>query len=213
MRAGWLVLSIVASSIVAGATGCPPPTAYGPPPGPSPVPAQRAAADAPTGPVDATRLGALDDRMIDFAYDGGQIEFELYRAGSQVVQVARNRYASPIMIRWTISALDNLASTTPVEGVAYLPPATAPFGVGPAVALARFEHLDASRRYHRVLSFRARFGDPRAEPSPYAYALPYPPGLEFSVLQGFHGAFSHRGSNEFAIDFAYDGGQIEFELY
>ena len=38
-------------------------------------------------------------------------------------------------------------------------------------------------------------------PNPYVYRLPYPTGLTFSVLQGFHGAFSHRGSNEFAIDF------------
>ena len=31
--------------------------------------------------------------------------------------------------------------------------------------------------------------------------MPYPTGSTFAVLQGFHGAFSHRGSNEFAIDF------------
>jgi murein DD-endopeptidase MepM/ murein hydrolase activator NlpD len=38
-------------------------------------------------------------------------------------------------------------------------------------------------------------------PTPYTYALPYPHGLTFSVLQGFHGTFSHQGSNEYAVDF------------
>jgi murein DD-endopeptidase MepM/ murein hydrolase activator NlpD len=33
------------------------------------------------------------------------------------------------------------------------------------------------------------------------YALPFRRGRTFGVLQGFHGAFSHRGSNEYAVDF------------
>jgi murein DD-endopeptidase MepM/ murein hydrolase activator NlpD len=51
------------------------------------------------------------------------------------------------------------------------------------------------------VSFHARFGDPNARPTPYAYRLPYRHGKTFAVLQGPHGAFSHRGSNEYAVDF------------
>lgn len=187
MRA-WLVLTWLA-------LGCqPPPAAYAPPPQeplPSSVPA----------PSDLEALGRLDDRMVDFVFDGGQLEFELYRAGGRVVQVARSRYAVPVVISWSVSALANLAPLTHTEGSAYLPPADGPLGVGPTVILAELEHVDSTQRYHRELYFRARFGNPRMRPEPYAYALPYPHGLTFSVLQGFHGGFSHRGSNEYAVDF------------
>lgn len=176
------------------ALGCRPPTAphYHEPPVED-LPAVIAA--------DPSELGRLDDRMIDFAFDGGQLEFEMYRNGSRIVQVARSRFSIPVMISWSMTALDNLAPTTAVAGVAYLPPAASPYGLGEAVVLAELEHVDPSHRYRRELYFKARFGDPRRRPDSYAYALPYPTGLTFSVLQGFHGTFSHRGSNEYAVDF------------
>ena len=34
----------------------------------------------------------------------------------------------------------------------------------------------------------------------YLYALPYAPGTSFKVTQGYHGTFSHTGSDEFATD-------------
>ena len=68
------------------------------------------------------------------------------------------------------------------------------------MVLAELE-LDPTLRYHRTIAIHARFGDPRAAPTPYKYGLPYGHGRVFAVLQGFHGAFSHRGSNEYAVDF------------
>lgn len=188
MRAWWLVLAVISA-------GCPPP---------DPIyshPRPRGDVPVPAAAPDPARLGARDDRMVDFAFDGGQLEFELYRSGSRIVQVARNRYAVPIVIRWWLEALDNVEPRSAVEGVALLPAAAGPLGIGPAVILAELDQIDPARRYRRELYFRARFGDPRAEPAPYAYALPYPAGLTFSVLQGWRGAFSHRGSNEYAVDF------------
>src|SRR5690606_36682079 len=113
---------------------------------------------------------------------------------------ARNRYAVAVMIAWTMTDLDNVVQLSTATGVAYLPAAPTPLGHGPAVVLGRLRQHDLGRRYRRHLRFRARFGDPRATPAPYAYALPYPRGRSFTVLQGFHGAFSHRGSNEYAVD-------------
>lgn len=160
----------------------------------------RAVPASPTVKNPAT-LGTLDGRVVDFAFDGGQLELEHYRSGSRVVQVVRNRYMTPIVIRWSVSALDNLEPVSPVEGVTLLPPADKPYGLGPLVVLAELDLVDSARRYKHDLHVRARFGDPRAEPAPYVYRLPYPAGQTFSVLQGFHGNFSHRGSNEFAVDF------------
>jgi len=177
--------------------GCPPPQ---PQPsfittrGPVEVP-------VPFTASDPASLGKLDDRLIEWVFDGGQIEFELYRRGTRIVQIARNRFATPVVIRWTMNAFDNVEPRSAPEGVAFLPAAPSPFGLGQNVVLGELDVIDPSRRYRRELAFRARWGDPRAEPSDYVYRLPYPPKQTFSVLQGFHGAFSHRGSNEFAVDF------------
>ena len=145
--------------------------------------------------------GRVDDRMIEFAFDGGQLEFELYREGSRVEQIVRNRYAVAVTLHWALSALDNLEPVASVEGTAILPAAREPLGAGEPVVLAELTQIDPSAHYHRELTYSARFGDPRARPRPYLYALPYPHGRTFAVLQGFHGEFSHRGSNEYAVDF------------
>jgi murein DD-endopeptidase MepM/ murein hydrolase activator NlpD len=165
--------------------------------------------DEPVEPVpiveparrDPGQIGIVVDRMIDFAFDGGQIELELRRDGNRVVQIARSRYAVPIVMAWQISDLTNLEPTTPIEGVASLPAAAAPLREGAAIELAAFAIVDPSARYRRYITSHQRFGDPRAEPTPYDYRLPYAHGQKYSVLQGFHGAFSHRGSNEYAVDF------------
>ncbi|HEX3765630.1 MAG TPA: M23 family metallopeptidase [Kofleriaceae bacterium] len=152
-------------------------------------------------PADRRIAGELDDRRIEFAFDGGDLEFELYRDGARVEQVVRNRYAVPVTLHWSIGALDNLEATTPLAGTVVLPAARVPLGVGEPIVLAELSQLDPGAPYHREIGYSARFGDPRARPRPYVYALPYPHGLTFAVLQGFHGEFSHRGSNEYAVDF------------
>ena len=155
----------------------------------------------PSPPSAPHLAGRLEDRRVELQFEGGQLEFELYRRGTHIEQVVRNRYAVPVMIRWALGALDNAEPMSPVEGTALLPAADAPLGAGALVVLAELQQIDPEQRYRRELYFHARFGDPEARPAPYVYALPYPHGLTFTVLQGFHGAFSHRGSNEYAVDF------------
>jgi hypothetical protein len=145
--------------------------------------------------------GQLDDRMIDFQFEGGQLEFEMYRDGTRIEQIVRNRYAVPVVLHWTLGAFDNVEPMSPVEGTTLLPAAPRPLGAGKVVVLAELAQIDPAVRYRRELYFHAQFGDPRARPEPYVYALPYPRGKTFAVLQGFHGTFSHHGSNEYAVDF------------
>lgn len=178
------------------ALGCAPPppdpqysAAYAPPP-------QLAAASH-----DPTQVGTVVDRTSGFAFDGGRLEFEMRLDGTRVIQIARSYYAVPIMMQWNLGELDNLSQAGPLSGVVALPPAAQPNSPGPAVVLTTMHVDDPRRAYHREMQFQARFGDPRARPEPYAYRLPFRAGKTFSVLQGFHGAFSHRGSNEFAVDF------------
>jgi hypothetical protein len=143
----------------------------------------------------------LEDRLVGFQFDGGQLEFELYREGTRIEQVVRNHYAVPVMLHFAIDALDNVEARSPLEDAVLLPAAAAPLEAGKPVVIATLQHVDPSSPYRRALTFYARFGDPRARPDGYVYGLPYPHGLTFAVLQGFHGEFSHQGSNEYAVDF------------
>ena len=151
--------------------------------------------------VDWTTAGVVVDRYSDFAFDGGRIDLETRRDGDRVIELARNRYIVPLVMAWQITDGVNLVPTTPTSGVVMLPPAAAPNGDGRMVVLAFERAIDRQAGVRRDLRIHARFGDPTARPSRYAYRLPYPSGSTFSVLQGFHGAFSHRGSNEYAVDF------------
>ena len=150
---------------------------------------------------DPAHAGVVVARTSDFVFDGGRVELEMRRDGDLVIEQARNRYAVPIVMHWTLDALDNLDPTAPIEGTVVLPAAYRPNGAGSPVVLTMLRIRDMHRAFHRELAMSARFGDPAATPAPYAYRLPYPAGSTFSVLQGFHGAFSHHGSNEYAVDF------------
>lgn len=187
----WYLLAWLAAAC---ATSPPPPPYYGPPPDPQP-------AEYPPPAIDLARDGRLENRSTDFQFDGGQLDFEMYRLGNRVFQTVRSRYMVPITIAWTMSGLENLRPVTPTTGAILVPPAAQALGNGPLVVLAELERVDSTQGYRREIAFHARFGDPDARPVQYHYALPYPRGQTFSVLQGFHGAFSHRGSNEYAIDF------------
>ena len=181
----WLVLLV--------ALGC------GPPPGsatwvlPAPPP--------PSEPVDLRTAGVVVDRLSAFAFDGGRIELEMRRDGTRVIEVAYNHFAAPLVIAWQLSDFQNLEPAEATSGVVVLPAAESPNAQGPGVVLTTLAILDPTRPYHRAIALHERFGDPQARPTPYAYRLPYPAGKTFAVLQGFHGAFSHRGSNEYAVDF------------
>ncbi|HEY0477026.1 MAG TPA: M23 family metallopeptidase [Kofleriaceae bacterium] len=189
----WLVVLLV---------GCQPMPEPAAPHAASAAPVADDAADASTPAAPGAAPGAtIDDRMVDFAFDGGQLEFELVRRGTRIEQLVRNRFAVAVTMHWTIEALDNLEPASALEGTVVLPAAPEPRGTGAPVVLAELVQIDPGERYRRELYFHARFGDPRVRPRRYVYGLPYPHGLTFTVLQGFHGEFSHRGSNEFAVDF------------
>jgi murein DD-endopeptidase MepM/ murein hydrolase activator NlpD len=150
---------------------------------------------------DPTQAGTVVDKMSDFGFDGGRIDFEMRRDGDTIVELARNRYAIPVVMHWNFTQLDNLEPTGELIDTTVLPAADKPNGLGPPVVLTTFRIVDMQSAFHRQLHMYARFGDPSARPETYAYRLPYRSGSTFSVLQGFHGTFSHRGSNEYAVDF------------
>ena len=155
----------------------------------------------PAPAVDLRTAGFVVDRLSDFVFNGGHIDIEMRKDGNRIIEVATNRYAVPVVLAWQLTDLQNLAPVEAGSGVVVLPAAGGPNAEGTGVVLTTLAILDPTQAYHRVIQLHERFGDPRARPSDYAYRLPYPTGRTFAVLQGFHGTFSHRGSNEFAIDF------------
>jgi len=156
----------------------------------------------PPPAVDMAHAGVVVERHADFAFTGGRVELELRRDGDHLYEIARNRYAVAVVVAWQLGDLGGLDALSPTSGVVRLPPAAAPGGEGPPVVLAQLQLAEPGAAFRPpALAISARFGDPRARPRPYAYRLPYARGTTFSVLQGFHGAFSHRGSNEYAVDF------------
>jgi len=176
--------------------------ACGPPPPPTqPMPPYEPPAEPEAPAVDPATAGTVISTMTDFAFDGGRIEIEMRRDGNNIYEVAKNHYAVAIVLEWSYGELVNLGPVAPTSGVVMLPPAPQANGDGPPVLLTTFQIVDHTQAYHRNVELHERFGDPRARPHDYAYRLPYPTGSAFSVLQGFHGAFSHRGSNEYATDF------------
>jgi len=158
----------------------------------------------PAPAIDMTRAGVVVERHAEFAFSGGRIELELRRDGDHLYEIARDRYAVGVVIEWELAdvASAGVVALAPTAGIARLPPAPTPDGEGAAVVLTQLQLAAPDGRYRPpVVTVHARFGDPLARPRPYAYRLPYARGTTFAVLQGFHGAFSHRGSNEYAVDF------------
>lgn len=186
----WLLLAGLA-------LGC------GPTPGYMPQYSTEASPTPEVAPAsfDPTQAGIVVDRQTEFMFEGGRIELELRRDGSRVIEVARNYYAVPLVMQWQITSLDNVFQAGPLSGVTVLPAATKPNQPGPALVLTTTRIDDPARAFSRHIQLTARFGDPAARPEPYAYRLPFRAGKTFNVLQGFHGKFSHRGSNEYAVDF------------
>ncbi len=183
---------------VAGlALGC------GPPPEPA-VPHYTAHSPTPelaSAAYDPTQAGTAVHRVNDFVFDGGRVEIEIRRDRDRAIEVVRNYYAVPVVMKWSIDQLENLSGIGPLSGVVVLPPGPRPNQPGPPLVLTSMRILDPNQAFHREMETHHRWGDPSARPEPYAYRLPFRAGKTFSVLQGFHGAFSHRGSNEHAVDF------------
>jgi len=176
--------------------------ACGPPPGApvSTAPAEPTPEAAPAT-YDLRTAGMVIDHTSDYVFEGGRIDLEMRVDGNRVIEVAYNRFAVAVVLQWQETELVNVAPLDDASGVAVLPPADKPNGQSAGVVLTTLVISDTTQAYHRMMQLHARFGDPQARPVAYAYRLPYRAGKTFSVLQGFHGQFSHRGSNEYAVDF------------
>ncbi len=77
---------------------------------------------------------------------------------------------------------------------------TEAFVLTPDAPEAKWEY--AYTNYFKLGSCLAQHDDS------YVYQLPYDPGARFPVTQGYNGAYSHKGSNQYAIDWKMPEGTI-----
>ena len=67
--------------------------------------------------------------------------------------------------------------------------------------------VDEQRTGHYDFSYKWTVGDQNAmHDDEYVYALPYASGKAYRVLQGYGSRFSHKGLEEFAVDFDMPAG-------
>ena len=80
-------------------------------------------------------------------------------------------------------------------------PLTSTLAAGETVEVFTLEPIDDQQPQHYSCINSAIIGSVDAvHDDTCIYSLPYAPGNSFRVSQGYHGRFSHRGPDEFAID-------------
>jgi len=122
------------------------------------------------------------------------------RVGGGPTLVLRN----PQLAEMTVSlelTLENLTPSVPVPFQVVLTPqqTTAPLVV--------LRPTNPAKPWHYSYASFFTWGSPTAhQATNQLYRLPFAPGCSFRVVQGNDGAFSHKGEDRFAIDFAMPEG-------
>jgi len=115
-------------------------------------------------------------------------------AGKSVIW-AENLQDLPITVTVELTGLSNVV---PVE----TSPVTATIPGRTRLNLIHLEPVEPRVRYHYNFTWHCTFGSMDAHHDASAvYRLPFASGTTHKVAQGFHGAFSHQGDNEYAVDF------------
>lgn len=98
--------------------------------------------------------------------------------------------------------LVNLKSDVQFPYTTTLPPrqVTEAFTISPVDPGAKWEY--SYTNYYKLGSQCARHDDS------WVYQLPYAPGEKFKVTQGYNGKYSHKGSNQYAIDWQMPEGTL-----
>jgi murein DD-endopeptidase MepM/ murein hydrolase activator NlpD len=125
-----------------------------------------------------------------------------YQGSDQENYVVRASYHPPRPLPVTLTVSFDLVNMTPDRPVP-LTVVLRQAGEFDLVHISR-KVLSASWRFN--YDFRWKYGDRDAFLSDRPYRLPYSSGEAAVVRQGFHGAFNHRGAEEYSIDFAMPTG-------
>lgn len=108
---------------------------------------------------------------------------------------ARNIVGNDMALTVEFSNQENIVSNPPLPHSKTLPG-------GREILFAKLRKADPNLRWSFNYKYFWNYGNLEARhDDSVVYHLPYPSGQAYKIIQGFHGAFSHTGDDEFALDF------------
>jgi murein DD-endopeptidase MepM/ murein hydrolase activator NlpD len=109
--------------------------------------------------------------------------------------LVRNLVAGPIEVQCRLEDAQNVASDPPLPRSLVVPASA-------ELELTELRPVDQSKGSGASIECGAMVGDPGASaPDNVTYALPFYPGTEFTLDQGFNGAFSHHDAeSRYSLD-------------
>lgn len=159
------------------------------------------------GRILRTTIFLLPMAAIGAAASGGQSEcrddwicVDEFRLGDERVEIhARNLRDFPVTYTLAVDT-----ESFRVEGEATVTGTLGPYTSEQAMLLTPLRHGTGAGYSYRL---DWTVGDRHADhDDDHVYALPYANGTSHRILQGFRSSFSHRGPEEFAVDFAMPEG-------
>lgn len=115
---------------------------------------------------------------------------------------AENRHSIPLHVTVNFSRLTNLKPSVSLPLHKTIQPGAE------QTLLLRLQVTDPQQSRGYSISYTYVRGDPEAaqHDDDYLYLFPFEHGTKHRVTQGFHGEFSHRGENEYGVDFDMEVG-------
>lgn len=149
----------------------------------------------------AAQMVSGSDRSTVSSAETSAVEVTTKREGKATRFYVANRELCEVTMTFE-TALVNLQSDKAFPYTTTLPPGqtTEVFTLSPVRPEDKWHY--AYTNYYKLGSACAEHDDT------YAYQLPYTPGSEFKVTQGYNGSFSHKGANQYAIDWKMPEGTL-----
>jgi murein DD-endopeptidase MepM/ murein hydrolase activator NlpD len=137
----------------------------------------------------------------EVAPDTRAVKLTAKREGDVTHFYVENNEYSDITMTFEVK-LVNLKGSNPFPYTATFPPrqVTEAFGLTPLTPGEKWEY--SYTNYYKLGSNCAKHDDS------YEYELPYAAGCRFKVTQGYNGKYSHKGSNQYAIDWDMPEGTL-----
>lgn len=112
----------------------------------------------------------------------------------------RNRLGNDMAVTVQFSQSENIVSRPSLPHSRTIPPRK-------EIRFARLHRPEPSNAWRFNYRYFWNFGSMEAQhDDSVIYQLPYPSGVSYKLVQGFHGSFSHTGDDEYALDFGMPEG-------
>jgi murein DD-endopeptidase MepM/ murein hydrolase activator NlpD len=128
-------------------------------------------------------------------------ELRTREIGDASEYLVRNLVPGPIEVRCTLASAENIRTDPSLPRKLVVPASSERL-------VTELQRVDPHKIARGQVACRAWLGDPNAHPATdTVYALPFAPGTNYRLAQGFNGSFSHQDEeNRYALDFGVPEG-------